>query len=307
MAWDEFISAAGSFPGNGASRARQHLRPVEGPFTEAAGEPSTRAKGATASRYRIAALPGDGIGPEVMDAALRVLRGASTIVGGLDLESTIHEAGADHYRRTGRALPWSVLDDCRRADAVFLAAIGLLDVRLADGTEVQPEMMVGLRRALGLYAAVRPIKLYPGAPTPLKETGEGIDFVVVRENLEGLLASFGGGCLVDDQAACDTLLVTRAGTERIVEFAFRLAERRRGRPTDGRRRDVRRQGERLPQLRLLPQGVPRCRRAPPRRDSRGRLRRRHEPVHDPEALRLRRARHRESIRRGSRWVAGWCQ
>jgi 3-isopropylmalate dehydrogenase len=187
------------------------------------------------SRYHIAVLPGDGIGPEVMDVALRVLHRAADAVGGLHLDCTPHEAGAERYRRTGQVLPQEVLEDCLRADAVFLAAIGLPDVRRPDGTEVQPEMMVGLRRALGLYAAVRPIKLYPGVPTPLRHAGAGIDFVVLRENLEGLFASFGGGCVVNDQVATDTLVVTRAGTEKVVEFAFRLAARRRGRPADGRR------------------------------------------------------------------------
>ena len=122
-------------------------------------------------RYRIAVLPGDGIGPEVTDVALRVLRAA----GGPQLDFTEHAFGAARYRETGEALPARVLDDCLKADAVFLAAIGLPDVRLPDNTEIQPVMMVGLRRALGLYAAVRPIKLYPGAPTALKDVGKGID------------------------------------------------------------------------------------------------------------------------------------
>jgi 3-isopropylmalate dehydrogenase len=182
-------------------------------------------------RYRIAVLPGDGIGPEVTDVALRVLRAA----GGPQLDFTEHAFGAARYRETGEALPTRVLDDCLKADAVFLAAIGLPDVRLPDNTEIQPVMMVGLRRALGLYAAVRPIKLYPGAPTVLKDVGKGIDFVILRENLEGLFSSFGGGCLVGDQVATDTLVVTRAGTEKIVEYAFRLAKRRKGRPLDGKR------------------------------------------------------------------------
>lgn len=184
-------------------------------------------------RYRIAVLPGDGIGPEVMDASLRVLEAVS--IGGLQLEFTEHDFGAHVYRETGVALPRAVLDDCRSADAVFLAAIGLPDVRMPDGTEVQPVMMVGLRRALGLYAAVRPIKLYPGCPTPLRDPGAGIDLVILRENLEGLFASFGGGCIVGDEVATDTLVVTRTGTEKIAEYAFHLAARRRGRPLDGQR------------------------------------------------------------------------
>lgn len=186
------------------------------------------------SAYRIAVLPGDGIGPEVMNAALLVLERA-TRHDGASLALTSHQAGAEHFRRTGEALPSKVLEDCLAADAVFLAAIGLPDVRMPDGTEMQPQMMMGLRRALDLYAAVRPIKLYPGVPTPLKDPGRGIDFVVLRENLEGLFASFGGGCVVGNQAATDTLVMTRAGTQRIVEFAFRLASRRGGRPLDDKR------------------------------------------------------------------------
>lgn len=180
--------------------------------------------------YRIAVLPGDGIGPEVIAVALDVLRAT-----GLHLDFTTHDFGADHFRRTGIALPQRVVDDCLQADAVLFGAIGLPDVRLADNTEVQPIMMVGLRRALDLYAAVRPIKLYPGLPSPLKNVGAGIDFIILRENLEGLFASFGGGCLVGDQIATDSLIITRTGTERIVDYAFHLAARRSGRPLDGKR------------------------------------------------------------------------
>jgi 3-isopropylmalate dehydrogenase len=181
--------------------------------------------------YRIAVLPGDGIGPEVMNEALRALRA----VGGPRLDFTTHEFGAAHYRRTGEAFPKAVVDDCLAADAVLFGAVGLPDVRTPDGTEIQPVMMVGLRRALDLYAAVRPIKLYPNAPTPLKNVGKGIDFIILRENLEGLFASYGGGCLLGDQVATDTIVITRAGTERIVEYAFHLAEKRSGRPLDGKK------------------------------------------------------------------------
>lgn len=199
--------------------------------------PHERANGkpAAARRYRIAVFPGDGIGPEVMAAALEVLRAAVATTGGPILELTEHDAGAERFRRTGEALPEAVLDDCRRADAVFLAAIGHPDVRHADGTEVQCEMMIGLRRALGLSAAVRPIKLYPGVRSPLRDTGPGIDFVIVRENLEGLFASFGGGSVVDDCVATDTQVITRAETERVADFAFRLTGQRNGRPADGKR------------------------------------------------------------------------
>ena len=189
----------------------------------------------TKRTYRIAALPGDGIGPEVLDAALQVLERVTASVSGLNLDIQLYEAGASHYRQKGEALPADVLSACLEADAVLLAAIGLPDVRKPDGTEVQPEMMMGLRRALNVYAAVRPVKLYPGVPCPLRTAEGGIDMVIIRENLEGLFASFGGGCVLNDQVATDTIVITREGTRRVVDFAFRLAQRRRGRPLDGRR------------------------------------------------------------------------
>ena len=187
----------------------------------------------TRATYRVAALPGDGIGPEVLAAALTVLRAAGE-TGGPKLDFAEYEAGAGLYRRTGEALPAAVLDECLAADAVFLAAIGLPDVRVPDGTEIQPVMMVGLRRALGLHSAVRPIKLYPGIRSPLRDVGAGIDFVILRENLEGLFASVGGGAVVGDAVATDTIVVTRDGTARACETAFRLAAARNGRPLDGK-------------------------------------------------------------------------
>lgn len=187
------------------------------------------------ARYTIAVLPGDGIGPEVMDAALRVLRALESGFGDLALELVEHAAGAGHYLRTGETLPRKVLRACLESDAVLFAAVGLLDARREDGTEVSPDMMMGLRRALDLYAAVRPIKLYRGVASPLRDVKAGIDFVVLRENLEGLFTSFGGGYTLYDQIASDSLVVTRRGTERVVELAFRLAARRRGRPSDGRK------------------------------------------------------------------------
>jgi len=185
--------------------------------------------------YRIVVLPGDGIGPEVMREALKVLNGALPESNGPRVAYSEHPLGADNYRKTGEILSTELIAECKKSDAVLLAAIGQPDVRLPDGTEVQPHQVVGLRKALDLYAAVRPIKLYPGVPSVLRDTGPGIDFIVLRENTEGLFASFGGGSVVHDQAVADTMIITRRGTERIVEFAFRLAKRRNGRPLDGRR------------------------------------------------------------------------
>lgn len=147
--------------------------------------------------YTIAALPGDGIGPECLEATLPVLDAVQSRYD-VSLQITRYDAGAEYYRRHSVAIPDEVLKACLDADAVLLAAIGLPDVRKPDGTEVQPDMMMGLRRALGLYAAVRPVKLYPGVKSPLNTADAGIDMVILRENLEGLFASFGGGCLLND-------------------------------------------------------------------------------------------------------------
>lgn len=184
------------------------------------------------SEYKIAVVPGDGIGPEIMEAALSVLRAVESPELSFQFES--HSVGAGHYARTGEILPSEVVDSCRKSDAIFLAAIGLPEVRLSDGTEVQPQIVVGLRKALDLYAAVRPIKLYPGVKSPLADTSKGIDFIVLRENTEGLFASFNGGGSIQDEVATDTMVITRKGTTRIAEFAFRLAKRRNGRPSDGK-------------------------------------------------------------------------
>lgn len=185
--------------------------------------------------YRIALLPGDGIGPECMDATVTVLNRLTEMTSGLELNFTSHHAGAECYRETGVTMTDEVLADCVAADAVLLSAIGLPDVRQPDGTEVQPTMMVGLRRAMDLHSAVRPVKLYPGAPCALRDTGPGIDFIVIRENLEGLFASFGGGARVGDQVATDTMVITREGTTKVAKYAFGLAQRRNGRPSDGRK------------------------------------------------------------------------
>jgi len=186
--------------------------------------------------YRIVVLPGDGIGPEVMKETLKVLKGVLQGSGDPRFDFSEHPLGVTHYKKTGEILPVELIEECKKADAVLLSAIGLPDIRLPDGTEVQPHQVVGLRQALDLYAALRPIKLYPGVPSVLRDVDPGIDFIVLRENTEGLFASFGGGSMAHDQAVADTMLITRKGTERVVEFAFRLAKRRKGRPLDGRRK-----------------------------------------------------------------------
>ncbi len=180
----------------------------------------------TQSTFHIAVLPGDGIGIDVTAEAVRVLRAVEQTLGGFTLQMTTHESGAICYQRTGNDLPVDTLAACRHADAVLLGAMGHPDIRKPDGTELTPQ--VTLRIIFDLYAGVRPCKLYAGAKTPLANVKPGeIDFVILREQTEGLFASQNGGIVLGDQLATDTLVMTRRGVERICEFAFQLAENRR--------------------------------------------------------------------------------
>ncbi len=177
----------------------------------------------TTTSYSIAVLPGDGIGIEVTGAGLELLRALEPRLS-RRFETTIHPAGATHFVATGLALPDATLAACRRADAILFGAMGLPDVRGADGTEIIPQL--DIRFALDLYAGVRPIRTWPGLPTPLADPRAAqIDLVLVRESTEGLFHARGRGVLQGD-AAFDTMKITRAGTERVCDFAFRLARQR---------------------------------------------------------------------------------
>ena len=180
--------------------------------------------------FNIVVLPGDGIGREVMAPCLELLDRAVANVGGVRLHIVEHEAGADLYRRTGVALPEEVMSAARAADAILLGAMGLPDVRYPGGTEVAPQL--DLRERLALYAGVRPVRLFAGAPTPLADPrARTIDFVLVREQTEGLFASR-QAAQRDGDAVLDTMRISRAASERLFVFAFELARRRRasGRP-----------------------------------------------------------------------------
>jgi 3-isopropylmalate dehydrogenase len=169
---------------------------------------------------QIAVLPGDGIGSEVTAACLRLLDACAT---GLEFRQL--EAGALCYRRTGESLPGEVMEACRSADAVLLGAMGLPEIRYADGTEISPQL--DLRFELDLYAGVRPVRPLAGLPLPLANpAGRTIDFVLVRESTEGLFASRGRGVVREDREAEDFMLITRTGSERLFRFAFELAAER---------------------------------------------------------------------------------
>lgn len=177
--------------------------------------------------YDIAVLPGDGIGVEVMNAAMEVLRAVEPRIG-RKFTMTVHPAGAQLYSETGNALPDSTLDACRKAHAILFGAMGLPYVRAKDGTEVIPQL--DIRFALDLYAGVRPIKTWQGLPVPLRDPRAAeIDLVLVRESTEGLFYARGRGTVEgsgDDSYALDTMKITHKGTARVCDFAFQLAEQR---------------------------------------------------------------------------------
>jgi 3-isopropylmalate dehydrogenase len=182
------------------------------------------------TNYSIAVLAGDGIGIEVMEAAQQVLEAVQSPIG-RRFTCQAYPAGAQHYLDTGMALPEPTLAACRQADAILFGAMGLPHVRAADGTEIIPQL--DIRMALDLYAGVRPIRTFPGLPVPLADPrAAGIDLVLVRENTEGLFHARGRGVMEGDDAAMDTMRISRAGTSRICDFALRLAQqrKRKGRP-----------------------------------------------------------------------------
>ena len=182
--------------------------------------------------FHIAVLAGDGIGPEVMEPTLAILRHIEATTPSLKFRFTESPAGANHYRDTGKSMPESTIKLCDEADAILLGACGLPSVRYPDNTEIMPQ--VELRFIFDLYAGVRPARLVPGVPSPIVGAAEhGIDFVLIRESTEGLFASMGKGVTTRDEAR-ETLVVTRKTTERLFDFSLKLAERRKARGRPGR-------------------------------------------------------------------------
>lgn len=194
--------------------------------------------------YRIAVLPGDGIGKEVVVQAIRVLEKAASVFS-LSLELRQFECGGEYYQEHQRE--WSQEAESyamREADAILLGGIGALDeagrpVRLPDGALAGHNVLMGLRQKLDLYANVRPIKLLKGVPTPLAGKGpKDIDLVIVRENTEGLYIPARGRVSREGETdiAVDMRLISAKASERIARFAFDLAMKRNGAPSDKKKR-----------------------------------------------------------------------
>jgi tartrate dehydrogenase/decarboxylase / D-malate dehydrogenase len=175
--------------------------------------------------HRIAVIPGDGIGQEVIPAAITVLDRAAAR-GGFRLEWRHFPWGSQHYFEHGRMMPEDALEILRPFDAILFGAVG--DPRIQDNVTLNG-LLLPIRRGFDQYACVRPAVLYPGVRGPLvgKQPGD-IDFTVVRENTEGEYAQIGGVLYRGEphEVAVQSAMFTRHGTERIIRFAFDLARQR---------------------------------------------------------------------------------
>lgn len=203
----------------------------------------------TSATYKIAALPGDGIGPELMNQAMRVLDLVSRRSNRV-LEIDEIQCGAEFYLKHGDDIEAGGLDRCKAADVILLAAVGLpaangrSQITMSDGKMAGWTPLVRNRVNLDLYANIRPVKLYEG--TKIRISGEPrqiwdhskVDMVFFRENTEGLYAGSGGILAPGGipQVATDTRILTRNGSERIIRRAFEAAKSRNGAPADGKKR-----------------------------------------------------------------------
>jgi 3-isopropylmalate dehydrogenase len=180
--------------------------------------------------FTIAVLGGDGIGPEVVAEGVKVLRAVESLLAGVRFELVEHSVGAGEYLRHGDPLPAATLERIKEADAILLGAMGLPEVRWPSGVEMTPQ--IDIREKLDLYNGVRPIRLYHESHSPLKGYGargaaRTIDFVIVRENCEGLFSERLTPRPAGRDFETDTLKISRSGAERICRAAFKLAQQRR--------------------------------------------------------------------------------
>jgi 3-isopropylmalate dehydrogenase len=185
-------------------------------------------------KFNIVVLPGDGIGVEVMQACLAVLEPLQRRVGGFTLAYDSRPGGAQHYADTGNAFPDECMKACEGADAILFGAMGLPHIRYPDGTEIAPQL--DIRTHLELYAGVRPIRALAGVPLALADPrAREIDLVIIREQTEGWFYSRGKSDIRGDAEAYDACKITRKGSERVFDFSFRLARRRKAKnPAKGK-------------------------------------------------------------------------
>ncbi len=177
------------------------------------------------SKYNIAVIPGDGTGPEVVDESIKVLDAVSAKLD-FSLNYTAYPLGGEHYKKTGEILNDETIEKLKTADAILLGAIGHPDVKPGI---LEKGLLLKLRFTCDQYINLRPVKLYEGVYTPIKDKGPAeIDFTVIRENTEGLYAGAGGSLKTGtpDEVAVQESINTRKGVERCIRFAFEYARKR---------------------------------------------------------------------------------
>jgi len=176
--------------------------------------------------YKIALLPGDGIGPEVIDAALQVLREVESHLPNVKFEYEAFSVGAKEFLASGDPLPARAFDRLAEFHAILLGAMGLPGVRWPSGIEMTPQL--DIRERLDLFCGLRPIYLFHPMDSPLRDKKRGdIDFLLVRESTEGLFSSRKNSLDMAADRIEDRMLITRKGSERIIRAAFREAMKRR--------------------------------------------------------------------------------
>ncbi|MCM8809744.1 MAG: 3-isopropylmalate dehydrogenase [Candidatus Omnitrophica bacterium] len=175
--------------------------------------------------YKIGVIGGDGIGPEIIREGVKVLKSVSEVCD-FKLEFIKYDFGGERYLKTGETLPDSAIEEFKKLDAIYLGAVGHPDV--PPGV-LEKGILLKIRFELDQYINLRPVKLYPGVECPLKnKTPEDIDYVVVRENTEGLYCGIGGNFKkgTSDEIATQLSVNTRKGVERCIRYAFELAKKR---------------------------------------------------------------------------------
>lgn len=176
--------------------------------------------------YKIALIPGDGVGPEVIAEGVKVLRRVAEVTE-IEYEFIEYDLGGKRFLKTGEVLPDSILEELKGMDAIYLGAVGHPEVRPGI---LEKGLLLRIRFELDQYINLRPIRLYPGVYTPIKEKGpEDIDLVVVRENTECLYTGMGGLLKkgTENEVAIQEMVYTRKGTERCIRFGYELARSRR--------------------------------------------------------------------------------
>lgn len=183
-------------------------------------------------QYKIAVLPGDGIGQEVMPEGIRALQAVAEKVGGIQFHLDTYPWGSDTYLQTGRMMPKDALSILAGYDAIYFGAIGLPGA-VPDHITLW-EFILPLRQGFDQYINFRPCRLLPGLKSPLAgKKPEDIDFVVIRENTEGEYSGVGGRAHIhtDREIALQTNVFTRLGTERVMRYSFELARKRKQKVT----------------------------------------------------------------------------